>query len=449
MPISVKDLEADLYKYYEEWFFFNMTDFHVSTEYVDSRHFNVIVTRLDHDMGWNIHLEVLVFIDPNTTTSTYRNIVSIGTSDFSTKTVCIETDFDISPGPSYSLAHLTYYGMDQTDVVFEHIGLDEFNRRFNADIAYLPVSLFAIGIQEGRAYCYNAEHPHSAEHFWWKNVNRPAIHMIRVAKYYHLDSSNPFYFVLSDCDGGYFEKAPHFPYRYRETTIENDQENEICRGIYGPTFPLFHRNKYLLGPSNQTCCPLLLSVPDRHYFYHNLYHSFRSFHGATPFSDKIAKIVYGGNPKNSHPNNFKTFRCPDNKNQREYFLSSDDIDRTNVVSGNISRQDMVRYKYILDIDGHGSTWDATAWKLNSGSVLFKTESIYEQWFYDQFKPYVHYIPIAENFADLNEKFQWCESHPLECGWIIKNARQLFREVYSYPNVIQHTKQMMEQKLLTH
>ena len=87
----------------------------------------------------------------------------------------------------------------------------------------------------------------------------------------------------------------------------------------------------------------------------------------------------------------------------------------------------MKYKYILDIDGMASTWDATAWKMNAGSVLFKTDSGWRQWFYDDFLPWVHYIPVADDFSDLEEKILLCNKHPNECKKIIRNANKFMSQ----------------------
>jgi hypothetical protein len=36
--------------------------------------------------------------------------------------------------------------------------------------------------------------------------------------------------------------------------------------------------------------------------------------------------------------------------------------------------------------------------------------------------WVHYVPIKNDFSDLNEKIEWCLQHEEECKEIVKNAR---------------------------
>jgi hypothetical protein len=104
---------------------------------------------------------------------------------------------------------------------------------------------------------------------------------------------------------------------------------------------------------------------------------------------------------------------------------------------------MINYKYILDIDGNASTWDATAWKLNSGSVILKTESNWEQWFYKEYKPWVHYVPVADDFSDIQERYKWCEANPEKCEDMIRKAKELFQSIYRDENVLKYVRDLLD------
>eukprot|EP00854_Cymbomonas_tetramitiformis_P028136 gene28136-34827_t len=63
-----------------------------------------------------------------------------------------------------------------------------------------------------------------------------------------------------------------------------------------------------------------------------------------------------------------------------------------------SPSDFAKYKYWLDVDGHGATFRFKNY-LFGGAVIFKVESEYYQHFHNVFRPWVHYIPIyRENFV---------------------------------------------------
>ena len=242
----------------------------------------------------------------------------------------------------------------------------------------------------------------------------------------------PFYFIICSSDG-------YMQDHYLE--VRTDPRRIQAGDALDPSqYPVFHHRKYILTQSSHKHTPYLLDIPDKHYFYHNLYHSFRSFHQGIPFSHKINKIVYAGQNRGGVKNFIK--RRDIEITQREYFYSA--VSKENVICGGwIDRTDMIYYKYILDIDGEAATWDATAWKLNSGSVIFKTQSAWKQWFHSMYIEGVHYIEIQEDFSDLQEKYAWCESHQEECVQIVQNCKALFQKVYAFTSVMKHTVNVLD------
>ena len=45
-----------------------------------------------------------------------------------------------------------------------------------------------------------------------------------------------------------------------------------------------------------------------------------------------------------------------------------------------------------------------------GSLIFKQDSNYYEHFYQDLKPYVHYVPIKADVSDIVEKIQWARNH---------------------------------------
>ena len=58
---TVNDLDVDLWNYYTETFLFRYVDYQVTTEYIDEHTYNIIVRRIDCDMGWIDNLKVLIY----------------------------------------------------------------------------------------------------------------------------------------------------------------------------------------------------------------------------------------------------------------------------------------------------------------------------------------------------------------------------------------------------
>src|SRR5579872_1240329 len=86
-------------------------------------------------------------------------------------------------------------------------------------------------------------------------------------------------------------------------------------------------------------------------------------------------------------------------------------------------EELMLYKYQIFIDGNVSAYSASGWKFFTNSLIFKPESQWIQWYYGALKPYVHYIPIKEDLADLVEKVQWARDHDGEAKALAKNCRE--------------------------
>jgi hypothetical protein len=90
-------------------------------------------------------------------------------------------------------------------------------------------------------------------------------------------------------------------------------------------------------------------------------------------------------------------------------------------------------KFLLDIDGNSNSWGFFA-KLLMGCCVLKVDSPYEQWFYQDIKPWVHYIPIARDLSDLLETMEWCLLNEPACrdiastGMAFAQARTFDREM---------------------
>jgi hypothetical protein len=407
-----------------------------------------MVRRLDCENEWKDELEVLIFNKEYNETEIIK--IPIPNNNAVANSTCflqnekneiyveIVTKYKIKP----SLKEFIKLPVIQLPSipVENRISLNEFNKIFpNAGIRPLPSSLFAVGLIKQTLYIYNRDYSR------YSNIREPIYHIIRVALKYFVN--NNFYFVISSTDG-YIEGTYYSNNRcnFKEVTNEDLIINDY---LYLPKtsqeIPLFHNNKYILAQSFHKDFPYIKGVVDRHYFYHNLYHSFGSFHCGIPFLQKQNKIVFAGQDRDTIFN-YETLRhikIP----PRQYFKEciAPKYKKIIVTGGWIEREYMAQnYKYILDIDGRASTYDATYWKMNSGSVIFKPKSIWKQWFYDDYIAGVHFIELKEDFSDIEEKYNWCETHPIECQQMIENCKELLKRVYTFTNVIQYTKSLINE-----
>ena len=420
-------------------------DFQVLAEFTDQKTCDIHVKRLDTlnpNEGWSENLHVFLNDDCGNTVKicigpqeeSNLKIVTIQLPDAFSASISNNTNNPINERwyPSYNPLQNHY---------IRYISLHEFNDLFQTDIKTLPSSIFAIGIKDGAAYKH---HDGYGDYPWTYEIDLTLNHIISVA-YNKTPNRCPdnFYCLLCAHDGymeGYYPSQRNIPKipepdEYRNKVIVHVNEDEPN------VYPLLHKNKYILAQSIHPDTAYTIAVPDRYYFCLNRYNLYHSIHRGLPFKQKIPQIVFACNPRGNKYNFTK--RRDIDVPQRVYF-QSDQVPKDNIhAPSSIDRHDMIKYKYVLDIDGNASTWDATAWKLNSGSVIFKTDSNWAQWFYADYHPWIHYIPVADDFADIQERFHWCEQNPEKCEEMIKNCKELFQQIYRHHNVIKYTENLLD------
>jgi len=415
--MSVANIEIDITNYS------GRKDFFVSTEYVDARNYTIVVKRLDSNgEGWTEGLKVFV----SYTNAGKTDTIAIGSSKEQEKRINQTTDFDLERNDQLADVPQSYILAQYPEP--QYISRQLFNNMFKTDLVCLPKNLFAVGVRKGCVYIYS-----ESNEFLYM-IELSIKHMVSVALTKNL--FREFYFLICAFDG-YMEHHYYSERNQPRQIMEFEQLGQNTVKLDNPNeFAKFHKDLYVLGQSNLKSVSYTLNIPDRYYFYLNRYNEYRSIHQGIPFASKKAQIVFGSQPRGTKYNFIK--RQDIQMSPREYFNSTN-VPKDNIIAPEwVNRKDMIGYKYILDIDGNASTWDATAWKLNSGSVILKSDSMWTQWFYDEYQPWTHFIPVAEDFSDIQERFQWCESHQDECVAMVNRCKALFQKVYRLNNVIQKT-----------
>ena len=432
----VKNLETDIVDYAGE------KCFQVVAEYVNENMCNILVKRLDCSSGWDEDL--YIFAHDHTGNS---EKIRIGKSPNKSLKSLLNVEFSYPFCLSRSTTklddiwHKSYNRFQVNHHYIHHISRDKFNEYFNTDIVHLPSSMFAIGMKNGGAYQY---HDSYGGYPWTYEINR-TIDFIIYAAFDKTPGKTPrdFYCLVCGLDG-YIEACYPSQRNVPKMVGQNEYHGHSLINAYNyesNEYPVFHKQKYVLAQSTHPDTAYTIALPDRYYYVLNQYNLYRSIHRGIPLKNKIPKIVYAGNDRGNKYNFIK--RRDIEISQRAYF-SSFSVPKENIhAPSQIERNDMINYKYVLDIDGNSCTWDATAWKLNSGSVIFKTESNWEQWFYKEYKPWVHYVPVTDDFSDIQERFQWCEANQDKCEEIILKAKELFQTIYRHENVIKYVNSLLD------
>ena len=327
------------------------------------------------------------------------------------------------------------FNPDSIPVNIEFISLDTFNIIFNTDIIKLPIVTAAIGKNYNKYYiCKNDNH---TDNIHYNKLNE-------IIKYFfnyinNNINNNIYYFLICYNDGFRIKINNYKPIDLPFVTILNNDklENNFKNKI------IFAFSKFI---HDNTIC-----FPDYVYLQSNGYKDNIKLidDNFINWNDKKNMCIWRGSRLNDVFYNFIDY---ENRNlikdyikidmnisfgPRNYFIDLYNKSKFNNINYNseyTSIKDQIKYKYILDIDGWSNTWDATFWKLYSGSVLLKQKSIWKQWYYDKLVEYVHFIPIANDFSDLNEKIQWCIDNDDKCKEISENSRKFVSDNLNFEKV---------------
>lgn len=149
------------------------------------------------------------------------------------------------------------------------------------------------------------------------------------------------------------------------------------------------------------------------------------------WNDKVEKAFFRGRDSRrerldlidiakAHPNLF-------NSSITNFFFFTDEVAKYGPKVPHISFKDFFEYKYQINIDGTVAAY-RLPYLLAGNSVVLKQDSPYYEHYYNELKPFVHYIPFHRDpKLDLVEKVKWLKENDQEAQKIMKNARNFVRE----------------------
>jgi len=134
--------------------------------------------------------------------------------------------------------------------------------------------------------------------------------------------------------------------------------------------------------------------------------------------NSLQRIQICNNYKNTDGLDIKITKIVQNKinirHVRDWLISK------NIFSEKIDEEDFKLYKYYPDIPGNALAW-GTIRKYLMGNLIFKPYTKRKLFYYQFMQPWKDYIPVTEDFTDLNEKYQWVESNIEEAAFIAWNG----------------------------
>ena len=119
-----------------------------------------------------------------------------------------------------------------------------------------------------------------------------------------------------------------------------------------------------------------------------------------------------------------------------------------LVKNSMSLKQQLEYKYLLSLEGNDVA-SGLKWQLYSNSVVFMRKPRIVSWaMEDKLEPFVHYIPLLDDFSDFKEKIEWANGNQEKCKEISANATKFIEQFLDYKKEREIEKIVLEKYLST-
>jgi hypothetical protein len=305
----------------------------------------------------------------------------------------------------------------------------EFARRFDADAAALPRNVCLAGWSEEIGEWFASPERVVDDPDWSARV-LPTIRFLDERVRPSL-APGSFWFLLCFHDGW----RERIAWTDRYTWVEPGALDDVLewRGAPGELPRLSRTHPWVACYCAHRGDPSAFLIPEVHWIISDGHAGlFREVElASTPWASRRARAVYAGGAHGEIAN-YLAPPPPGREHPRRYLRALVEAEGLPVdvhLGGDLPRSQQMGYRWILDVDGQVRTWGAWAWKMASGSTVFSPASPWESFFTREFEPWVHFVPVANDFADLAERLAWCRDHDDECRRIAEAASLRAAEVY--------------------
>jgi len=104
-----------------------------------------------------------------------------------------------------------------------------------------------------------------------------------------------------------------------------------------------------------------------------------------------------------------------------------------LIKESIDIPSFLKYKYIISIPGNDKD-SGLNWKLSSNSLVIMAKPKIESWLMEGLlEPYVHYVPLKDDYSDLDDIINWCIKNDEKCYQITINANNFMKQFDNYNN----------------
>lgn len=123
------------------------------------------------------------------------------------------------------------------------------------------------------------------------------------------------------------------------------------------------------------------------------------------------------------------------------------IGGTLLCKNRMSITQLLRYKMILSIEGNDVATNLK-WALLSRSVVLMTNPSKESWAMEALlEPWVHFIPLATDYSNLEDRVQWVRENGAAAKKIAERATLFISDMLYHPDALKDDRRVMEEILL--
>lgn len=200
--------------------------------------------------------------------------------------------------------------------------------------------------------------------------------------------------------------------------------------------------------------PPIIGMYEIHRHYNDHFYETEQLWDEIPWSSKHTKLVWRGSSSGKR----KDFVVPymdnnDNDNDRNRIdIGFSEILRIHqnkfpnpdsyYIKDELSIRQLLQHKYLLVLEGWGMA-SSLKWMLYSNSVVFMVPPTKVSWaMEDKLIPYVHYVPVDQNYSNLHDQVEWAMSNDDEVYQIMLQSRHYMESLVTSPQAQSETIQIL-------
>ena len=133
---------------------------------------------------------------------------------------------------------------------------------------------------------------------------------------------------------------------------------------------------------------------------------------------KLKRVIICKSHNRNSLYNMKISKIVQNNIPKKVLIN--ELKKENIWSRSVFENTFSNYCFYPDIPGNALAWGSIR-KYLMGNLIFKSSTKRQLYYYRFLQPWKHYIPIEENFVDLEEKYSWIMSHMEQSAFIAWNG----------------------------